>query len=96
MNKKWKDKPKINECLRHIDGTLATVEYIAVVGKPHPQTPMPVYENDVFMCIEPGITRICSGGDYFWTKWSRITAQPKVALVSMLEGLGQAIRKNQQ
>lgn len=81
------DMPKLDECLRHKeDGTLATVEHIATKDSINPPSMFPFCEHDVVMKVEYGITRICSGGPFFWTKWERIIHH-YYSLESMVDGL---------
>jgi hypothetical protein len=70
------EAPKLGEWLRRKDnGAWARVDHIAETGKYNPPTMVPMHEGDVILkyCgTRNGVTSVCSGGAYFWTKWERV------------------------
>ncbi len=68
--------PELGEWLRRKnDGRWAQVDHVARMGAPNPPTMMPLYEGDVIMRYSVGMTSICSGGDYFWARWERVSVE---------------------
>jgi hypothetical protein len=65
--------PTLDEWLRRRDnGEWARVEHVARKDVYNPPTPMPLYEGDVIMQYKTGVQSICSGGEYFWSRWERV------------------------
>jgi hypothetical protein len=74
MNPRLALAPELGEWLRRKDdGRWAQVDHVARVGQYNPPTMMPLAEGDVIMRYGAGLTSICSGGDYFWARWERVS-----------------------
>ena len=80
--------PTVGEWLRRQDnGAWAQVSHVAKLGVYNPPTPIPLYEGDVIMEYSPGRTHICSGGEYFWSRWSRVDIE-ELAQLAIKDALG--------
>jgi hypothetical protein len=66
--------PELGEWLRRKDdGRWAQVDHVARVGQHNPPTMMQLVEGDVIMRYSVGHTAVCSGGEYFWARWERVS-----------------------
>jgi len=63
------------------DKRIGEVIYIAIAGRACPfMTVGALYHGDVIVEYAFGLTCVCSGGAYFWTKWRRVDPEAMAAL----------------